>query len=170
MNHFNWKSLAFYGTMIGSVLLIFKVVTAYGETQLKAAPNISGSYHLTAQNLPDCLKSDDLTLTIEQSGIYLFGNLSLTSQGNKQTNAHNPKIALDGKLREQKLSLSGKIDQLARCQQLATANSADLLQIQGSKEGKNLIGKMTWNSASPEVTFTAQLDESQTQQEEEKGH
>ena len=37
MNHLSLKSLAFYGIAIGSVALLFKVVSAYGETNLKAA-------------------------------------------------------------------------------------------------------------------------------------
>jgi hypothetical protein len=32
MNHLSLKSLAFYGVAIGSVALLFKVVSAYGET------------------------------------------------------------------------------------------------------------------------------------------
>jgi hypothetical protein len=36
MSHFNAKTLSFYGIAIGSVLLLFKTVSAYGETKLKA--------------------------------------------------------------------------------------------------------------------------------------
>jgi hypothetical protein len=68
MNHLSLKSLAFYGVAIGSVALLFKVVSAYGETNLKAAPAIGGSYRFDAKSLPECLKSDSLVLTIEQSG------------------------------------------------------------------------------------------------------
>ena len=75
MSHFNLKSLAFYGIAISSVVVLFKVVTAYGETNLKAPPPIGGPYRISAQNLPGCLKADTLVLNIKQSGIYLFGSL-----------------------------------------------------------------------------------------------
>ena len=53
----NFKLLAFYGVMTGLVIVLFKLVTAYGESSLNAPPNISGNYLLESQNLPDCLKS-----------------------------------------------------------------------------------------------------------------
>ncbi|MBC6435921.1 hypothetical protein FM036_43120, partial [Nostoc sp. HG1] len=44
----------------------------YGENNLKAPPPINGLYRLTlSENLPNCEKSDTLTLKIQQSGIYL---------------------------------------------------------------------------------------------------
>lgn len=55
MSHFNLKSLAFYGVAIGSVLVLFKTVTAYGESNLKAPDKIGGIYRLEAQNLPECI-------------------------------------------------------------------------------------------------------------------
>jgi hypothetical protein len=58
-----------------SLPYFLKFVTAYGETNLKAAPAIAGDYRFDAQNWPECLKSDSLVLTIEQSGVYLSGNL-----------------------------------------------------------------------------------------------
>ncbi len=35
MNDFNFKSLGFYGVAIASVLILFKGVTAYGESHSK---------------------------------------------------------------------------------------------------------------------------------------
>lgn len=48
-SHFSPKSLLFYGTMIGSVAILFRVVSGYGEANLKAPPTsvvtISASSH-----------------------------------------------------------------------------------------------------------------------------
>lgn len=60
---------------ISSVVVLFKVVTAYGETNLKAPPAIGGPYRISTQNLPGCLKANRLVLNIKQSSIYLFGSL-----------------------------------------------------------------------------------------------
>ncbi len=71
MNNLNFKSLGFYGIAITSVLLLFKTVTAYGETNLKAPPVINGSYRLALdQNLSNCQPPEPLILNIQQSGIY----------------------------------------------------------------------------------------------------
>ncbi|NJK77025.1 MAG: hypothetical protein HC786_17625 [Richelia sp. CSU_2_1] len=58
MNHLSFKSLVFYGMAIGSVSLLFKVVTACGETNLKAPPAIAGNYRFEPKSLPEWLKSD----------------------------------------------------------------------------------------------------------------
>ncbi|HCF30241.1 MAG TPA: hypothetical protein DEV81_24275, partial [Cyanobacteria bacterium UBA11049] len=69
-NHFNFKSLAFYGIAIASVLILFKIVTAYGEKNLKAPVPIEGRYRLNlAQNIPICPQESNLVLDIQQSGI-----------------------------------------------------------------------------------------------------
>ena len=61
MNNLNFKSLGFYGIAITSVLLLFKTVTAYGETNLKAPPVINGSYRLALdQNLSNCQPPEPL--------------------------------------------------------------------------------------------------------------
>lgn len=72
--HFNSKSLWFYGVMIGSVLLLFRVVTHYGE-KLQAPPDINGRY-VSTENLPGC--PTRFAIDIQQSGIYLSGDLLLS--------------------------------------------------------------------------------------------
>jgi len=68
MSHFNFKSLTFYGIAITSVLALFKVVTAYGESNLNASTSINGRYRLSYTQ-PNCRQANALLLTIEQSGI-----------------------------------------------------------------------------------------------------
>ena len=75
--HLNIKLLAFYVVMTGLVVVLFNVVTTYGESNLKAPINISGKYLLESPNLPNCLKSEKLNLTIQQSGNYIVGELSV---------------------------------------------------------------------------------------------
>ena len=88
MNHLNLKSLAFYGVTIGLVAVLFKVVSAYGETNLNDGPAIAGSYRFDAKSLPECLNLIPWCLTIEQSGVYLSGNLrSLSSEADRRKNS-----------------------------------------------------------------------------------
>ena len=58
MTHFNLKSLTFYGGAITAVVVLFEVVTAYGESNLKAPINIDGRYRLSYTQQPDCLNSN----------------------------------------------------------------------------------------------------------------
>jgi hypothetical protein len=181
-NHLNLKTLSFYGAMIGSVVVLFKVVSAYGETNLKAPNNLSGSYSVISENLPPCLQSQRLTdlniprktpnpvlnLNIEQSGIYVFANLSLTADDHtNNTSAKEVKIPLTGKIKHQEaISLTGKGNQLKACPQLATNNPQGFPNVQFTPKGKeNLTGEIRWNSSSPATIFTAQLQESETKEE-----
>jgi hypothetical protein len=146
MSHFNLKSLSFYAIAISSVLILFKTVTAYGETKLKAPPHIDGTYQLLkTENLPDCLQGKKLTLNIEQSGIYLFGNLSVKSKSNQ---SHGLQIPLSGNFKEEKIMMSGK-GSLVNC------NSQLQLAIQGHKQKNNLVGQIKESTTNSEGVFLA---------------
>jgi hypothetical protein len=163
MNKLNSKSLAFsafYGITIVLALALFKIVTVYGETQLKAAPKISGSYRINSPNLPACLQSDKLSLTIEQSGIYLFSILSLAS-----AQAPEAKIILNGNFNEQQFLLTSQGKQLANCQSLITAKAGNWLKIQGRQQEKILSGQIAGAVIPGIVDFTAQLEEPELRQE-----
>jgi hypothetical protein len=154
MNHFNFKSLAFYGVAISSVLLLFKTVSAYGENNLKAPPPVNGQYRLTlAENLPNCEKSDTLTLNIEQSGIYL--NVSvLSANPNADT---NEKRSLAGLLRNQQLNLSGKVSKSILCNIPRPQNdplNSVTIQMQLVDKG-NITGQLTVNGIPQTLKFTA---------------
>jgi hypothetical protein len=166
MSHFNVKTLSFYSIAIGSVLLLFKVVSTYGETKLNAAPNIDGSYQfLQAQDLPDCLQGQQLKLNIEQSGIYLFGNLEVALLG-KTTGVYDNravqlqskpgsvvKIPLSGDLKDHQVIMSGK-GNVPGCE-------AQLqLAIQGKHENHNLVGQIKDNLSQTEGTFSAKYSKS----------
>jgi hypothetical protein len=155
MNHLSLKSLAFYGIAIGSVSLLFKVVSAYGETNLKAPPAIAGTYRFDPKNLPECLKSDSLVLTIEQSGVYLSGNLrSKASQERQKTAEEKP--ALIGKWENQGLSLSGTVPNLAGCSESTATSQNSSVKLRGIVEKDSLKGKISLTDGAAATDFTAQ--------------
>ncbi len=158
MSHFSAKSLTFYGVAISSVLVLFKVVSAYGETNLTAAPEIGGLYPIVeSQNLPDCLAAQKLNLTVEQSGIYLFGNLAVQS---KSSETNKIEVPLSGDFKNQEIIMSGKGN-------LANCDSELQLTIQGHREKDNLIGKIKDNSSGSEGTFIAHYQEVKSDSSEE---
>lgn len=156
MSHFNLKSLAFYGIAIGSVTVLFKVVTAYGEANLTTAPAIAGDYRFDATSLPECLKSDALVLTIEQSGVYLSGNLKSDNKpvGGKTTTPEKPSLA--GKWENQGLSLSGVVPNLKGCGESTGGSQKSLVKLRGIVEGESLKGKISLVENAVATDFMAQ--------------
>jgi hypothetical protein len=151
MSHFNVKTLSFYGVAISSVLLLFKVVSTYGETKLNAAANINGKYQFApVANLPDCLQGKKLNLNIEQSGIYLFGNLAILPEA---TSADVVQIPLSGDFQDNQLIMSGK-GQIAGC------DAGLQLAIQGKREQQNLVGQIKDIATQREGAFVAKYQES----------
>lgn len=171
MSHFNLKSLVFYGVAIGSVVVLFKVVTAYGETRLKAPPPIGGTYRISTQNLPGCLQSNALVLDIQQSGIYLFGSLLPATINAKTATIAGEKPSLAGSFQNQQLYLEGSIPWIHNCnasvKQANGAAASNSVRIQGVVKGETLVGQMTLNSTPPAVDFTA-LREAPVEQSESK--
>jgi hypothetical protein len=151
MSHFNAKTLSFYGIAIGSVLLLFNRVSAYGETKLNAPPNIDGSYQfLQTENLPKCLQEQQLKLNIEQSGIYLFGNLSIQPKSN-QGNA--VEIPFNGNFKSDRIIMSGKGN-------VSNCDSPIQLTVQGQQENQNLVGQIKDNTTGTEGAFVAKYQQS----------
>jgi hypothetical protein len=147
MSHFNAKTLSFYGIAISSVLILFKTVSAYGETKLNAPPHIDGNYQfLQTENLPNCLQDRQLTLNIEQSGVYLFGDLTVASK-NKSEQKNTVKIPVSGNFQDGLVVISGKGN-------VASCDSQVRLTIQGKHEGQNLVGQIKDDS-----TRTSQASE-----------
>lgn len=149
MNHFNPKTLTFYGVAIASVVLLFNRVAAYGEANLKAPNNIEGLYRVKAQ-LPSCLKTDSPVLKLAQSGAYLSGFLKKDVESAKATTSAEEKPSLTGQWQGGKLSLSGPVNQ-------DPCPSDTQMQINGSIDQKRLSGQLKFN-ADPPVRFTAQWE------------
>lgn len=158
-SHFNLKSLAFYSVAIASVLLLFNVVTAYGERNLKAPTSINGRYRLSfAEKVPSCSKSDPLLLTIEQSGVYVNASLLPPQTNAQMTTFAEEKHTLTGLLKEQQLSLSGSVPQTVACDQ-SEASGFTAVAIKGRVDGVAIAGQLTLHSASETVEFTAQRED-----------
>jgi len=155
MSHFNLKSLAFYSVMIGSVLVLFNRVSVYGESSLKAPPNISGNYLLESQNLPDCLKSEKLNLAIAQSVIYLTGRFTTQNQTIKLNGLLENAITDQASRRSQPFSLIGKTEQLANCPQ-SKGNSPSEIQLKTQFQNKTLVGQIQWSNLNLNFTGTHQ--------------
>jgi len=170
MKHVKCKTLAFYGLTIVPVLVFFKAVTAYGESNLKAPPEISDRYHLIfTGNLPNCEKLDDMILNIQQSGIYINGSL-LSAKTNANLTASHQKPSLTGILTNQQLSLSGKVPHSLLCR-IPTAKKGsytylqDLVTIQlQTLDINNHVGQIIVKDIPKIIKFTA------TQQTKDKGH
>ncbi|MGL5060696.1 MAG: hypothetical protein ACRC62_12020 [Microcoleus sp.] len=167
MNHLSFKSLAFYGIAIGSVAVLFKAVTAWGETSLKAPPAIAGNYRFDPKSLPKCLKSNALVLTIEQSGVYLNGNLR---SGNSKTNTKKMlenQPSLTGKWENQGLSLSGYVTNLAGCNGVKTTDGKSFVKLRGIIKGTTLNGKISLGNNATATDFTAKRDAAVKQDKKE---
>ncbi|MBW4643422.1 MAG: hypothetical protein KME23_10600 [Goleter apudmare HA4340-LM2] len=158
MHDFNFKPLALYGVAISSVLLLFKTVTIYGENHLQAPPQISDRYHLLmSKNLPNCEKSQDLILNIQQSGIYVNAFLWSPNSNAKNHVINHHNNSLTGILRNQQLHVTGKIHRANLCKihhpQDTSIHSATMrMQL---TEKYIFTGQLTINSIPSILKFTA---------------
>lgn len=153
------QHLSFYLIAISTVVILFNIVANYGEKKLKAPVNMSGIYHfISPDNIPQCLASKNLTLNLEQSGIYLFAGLAIPNK-TKQTvqQVKEEKIDLNGKLQQDKIVLTGNLKQLAQCQ------SQDGLGIEAVKQNNNLIGKIISNNPQSQADFVAKIEKKATE-------
>lgn len=156
MSHFNVKTLTFYGVAIASVLVLFKTVTAYGESNLQAPPVIGDRYRLTlTNNLPNCKKLDSLILKIQQSGIYLNASL-LPATVNVDTEKSLP---LTGIFTNKQFNLVGKIDTTILCN-VAPPHSVTI-KTQLASQG-SLIGQLSIRGIPQTLEFNATPEAAQT--------
>jgi hypothetical protein len=119
MNIFSTKSIGLYALAIGGAIVFFNLVTSYGEANIKAPISVAGSYLIAAPDLPDCLQNKSLLFNIQQSGVYLNANLNILDgkntdilkiqQRSPATSSNNLRPTFSGRLREQKLELSGTL-------------------------------------------------------------
>lgn len=173
MNHFNLKSLTFYGIAIGSVLLLFKTVSAYGESKLKAPPSINNHYRIALQEaIPNCDKPEKLILNLQQSGIYLnasFLTVNNADESPKSDTSHN---YLSGIFSNQELNLSGKLDRSMLCKMTNSKNDyvhSVKMQMQLVNQG-NFIGQLSLSGSTRFFKFTAVPDKTQVKSQPGKIH
>ena len=122
--------LTFYGIAISSVLVLFKFVSTYGETQLKAPVNVNGVYELQSDSLGNCLAGQPLELDIEQSGVYLFGHLALNSDKAPK------KIPLSGDLEGNQVVMKGDLESVC-----PDVKEPDLI-LKGEITDKTIVGNL----------------------------
>lgn len=128
-SHFHPKTLLFYGAMIGSVLVLFRIVSDYGEKHLQAPPDVNGRY-VSSQPLPGCPDSTRLALTILQSGVYLHGLVQVEeADAEAPANVSPDKATLNGRWEQSQVVLSGSTDALAKCAPVDSASTE--ISIQG---------------------------------------
>lgn len=155
-SHFSAKSLSFYAVAIGSVLVLFNVVTAYGESRLKAPTPISGRYRLAfANSLPGCAKPEPLLLQIDQSGIYANGAILSASTTSENPMSVEERLTLTGLFKDKQLNLAGMVPQSVLCNQ-SPASGAKMVAINSRIEGENMVGEITVDSQPQKTQFTAQ--------------
>ena len=154
MGHFNSKALAFYAGAIAAVVILFSTVTAYGTSHLKAPTPISGRYPLSFAQPPNCLKSNALMLTIQQSGIYLNASLLPINTDSKSAKPAAQKPLLSGHLNNGQLNLFGP-SKAKICASGSKDNPSNQIGIQGQVQGKTLQGQMTLSSIPGPIAFTA---------------
>lgn len=152
MSRFSLKYFAFYGITIAAVVVLFKVVTAYGETNLKAPFLMDGDYRLSAEKLPGCLKADGLVLNIKQSGTYLFGTLLPVNASEKTVTSAAQKPSLSGRLNNQEINLAGALPHLESCN---SSGVSSRVKIQGTVKQDTLTGKIRLSSIPTVAEFTA---------------
>lgn len=181
MHHFKLKSITFYGVTIALVLLLFKVVTAYGESNIKAPLAIKSHYGLVfRENLPICNKSNVLALNIQQSGIYLNGFLVPATSPTKTSKVSKTHSLLTGRLENGQLSLSGKTPKYILCNLPSSQTQAKISQkdhlltpvdikIQLSDK-QDLKGFINVNSTSRAIELTAIPEKENEQSEQSNSH
>jgi|GEM_PF-545168 hypothetical protein len=192
MSHFSLKSLAFYATAIGSVLLLFNRVTAYGESNLKPPKDINGRYRLEfAQNLPGCEKSDSFLLNIQQSGVYVNASV-LAMDTDHEVSSKRTLPTLSGSLNSQessqkisqKLNLQGKAPISALCNikdeksRKETASVVVEMGLQSEKPNtqvstavaSQLNGQLILEKSAQPIPFKATIEKSQEQSGKSNSH
>lgn len=163
MSHFNLKSLSFYGVAIASVLALFKVVTAYGESNLKAPTSIEGRYRLSYTQ-PNC-RTNPLVLVIQQSGIYLNGSLLPALADDQQLRSAEKRPSLAGQMHNQQISLAGTVPASTLCNNISETTASDRpldnsfssIKLHQAR-GENLTGEMSVNGSLDIIEFTAQKE------------
>ncbi len=155
-SHFNVKSLSFYAIAIGSVLLLFNVVTAYGEKNLKAPQTIGGRYRLTfSQPLPGCSQVAPLMLQLDQSGTYINAALlKPVAQAGQSSMSAEEKLRLTGLFNNQQINLNGEVANSVLCG-FSQESGDKAIAINSRIDGENLTGEIAVNGESAKTPFTA---------------
>jgi hypothetical protein len=130
MNHFQPKSLAFYGGAIAFVVALFGVVTAYGEANLKTAQSIGGEYRLNLPVSAPCGSGKSVLLSVQQSGIYVAAALTNPALMRSQTGFKV--MTLSGQWQNQRLNLEGQVPMGVLCENSKEGTPPITVKIEGA--------------------------------------
>lgn len=158
--HFSPRSLAFYGIAIVSVVVLFSIATAFGESKLKAPRNIDGQYAISDAALPGCLSGKKSALIVQQSGIYITGALIPADADERVIRTAKERPLLHGDWNNRELTLRGSLAYLTNCQ--------EQISIVGTIEQDTLSGQLQLGANTAAVPFTAQR--AAVQKKTEGGH
>jgi hypothetical protein len=161
MKNFSAKSVAFYGLSIGFVAILFSVVTAYGETHLKASMPISGDYSFQLSPRQGCPTENQVNLSIQQSGIYVGASLTNTQMLKASEKKSSKAMTLNGQWKNQQLTLEGVVPSTVFCTKLKkySQNSLVPIRIQGFFKSSTLSGELLLNSSDQiQITAERQVD------------
>lgn len=145
-DHFSPRSLIFYACAIGSVVILFSAVSAYGEKNLQAPQRIDGQYPLRLKASVPCFASKPIKLLLQQSGIFLTGSILPTDASDSTIRMAQERPALSGHWRNDRLTLEGSPGRSWNC--------PEPLQITGSVTQGTLNGTLKFSSAPGPIGFT----------------
>jgi hypothetical protein len=151
MNHFQPKSLAFYGAAIAFVVGLFGVVTTYGEANLKTAQSVGGEYRLNLPISGPCGGGKPVLLFVQQSGVYVAA--ALTNPALARSPSISKSMTLTGQWKNQRLGLEGQIPVGVLCdgsQETAPITvkiDGGISQNPASAESTTLTGTISLNAA-----------------------
>ncbi len=151
MNHFQPKSLVFYGGAIAFVVGLFGVVTAYGEANLKAAQSIGGEYQISLPVSAPCGGGKSVLLSVQQSGIYVAA--ALTNPALMRSPSVSKSMTLSGQWQNQRLSLTGQVPVGVLCDgskeaaPIAVKIDGEISPTSASTKATTLTGAISLNAA-----------------------
>jgi len=150
--------LIFYIVTLATVLGLFQLTVAYGETHLKAPPNLNGRY-LSTTVPPGCPSNRSVAITIQQSGIYLNGAIELAPATGQPPSEpiQSEQLTLIGHWRQQQVMLAGHSPALPVCGAAAsTVNLAASFQPPATSPATEaaLVGQLNLSNTQP-WSFTA---------------
>lgn len=156
-DHFNLRSLIFYATAIGSVVILFTVTSAYGERHLQAPRPIEGRYSLSMQAPAECFQSQPPHLVLQQSGIFLTGVLVAADASEQTIRTAHKRPALGGQWRNDRMTLAGALD--------SSWNCPVTVRIDAQVRQDTLNGTLTLSSIAKPIPFSGDRQVIQSESE-----
>lgn len=144
--HFNVRSLIFYATAIGSVVVLFTVTTAYGERNLQAPRPIHGRYPLAMQVPTECLQAKPVYLLLQQSGIFLTGSLLPADASEQVVRIARERPSLSGQWQNDQLTLTGPLGRSWDC--------VAMVKLEGKLSEDTLKGLLSLSPWPTPIPFT----------------